>query len=87
MTDQVFKNLGVKFPGSNREAETISIEPGTTVRDALRALGLGGDYTLTDPSQPDAVFRSGDNLFAKVQDGDMLAASALVDAGHEEVCS
>ena len=84
MSGQIHKTISIKFIGSNRPAETISIEIGTSVADVLKSLGLsGGGYHLTDPNQPDAVFNPNDNLFARVNDGDMLAVTAAVDAGEE----
>ncbi len=84
MSDNPTKKIGIKFVGSNREAETISIEPGTTCRDILTSIGLGGSgFMLTDPTQPDANFQASDNVYARVSDGDMLAATAMVDAGSE----
>ena len=78
------KTLSIKFIGSNRPAETISIEVGTSVADVLKSLGLGGaGFHLADPNQPDAVFNPTDNLYARVNDGDMLAVTAAVDAGRE----
>jgi hypothetical protein len=83
MTDAV-KNIPIKFIGSNRPAEQLGIEPGTTVRDVLSSLGLAGSgYHLIDPAKPEAVFNASDNLYARVEDGDMLAVTAKVDAGHE----
>lgn len=83
MTEQPMKSIGIKFVGSNRAAETLSIEPGTTVRDVLQTVGLGAGFHLSDPAKPEAVFQASDNLYARVSDGDMLACSALVDAGQE----
>ncbi len=75
------KTISVKFIGSNRPAETISIEPGTSVGDVLKSLGLGAGFHLCDPNEPEAVFSASDNLYSRVNDGDMLAATAAVDAG------
>lgn len=83
MSDQPIKSIGIKFVGSNRAAETLTIEPGTTVSDVLQTVGLGAGFNLSDPSKPDAVFQASDNLYARINDGDMLACSALVDAGQE----
>ncbi|MGH1419404.1 MAG: hypothetical protein ACRBCJ_11155 [Hyphomicrobiaceae bacterium] len=84
MTDQATKSIGIKFIGSNRAAETLSIEPGTTVADVLQTLGLGAGFHLSDPNKPEAIFQASDNLYARISNnGDMLACSALVDAGLE----
>lgn len=84
MSDTPTKSIGIKFVGSNRSAETLSIEPGTTVQDVMRTLGLGdGGFTLTNPTNPEQIFQPASNLYALVNDGDMLAATAIVDAGLE----
>ena len=79
------KNLSIKFVGTNRPAETVSIQPGTSVQDVLRTIGLGdGGFTLTNPTKPDQVFNASSNLYALVEDGEMLAVSSGVDAGQDE---
>ncbi|MCH9808443.1 MAG: hypothetical protein K0U74_11975 [Alphaproteobacteria bacterium] len=84
MTNTSVKSIAIKFIGSNRPAETVEIEAGTSVADVLKALGLGAGFHLTDPSQPEAVFRPADNLFSRVKDGDMLAVTSVIDAGLEQ---
>lgn len=76
------KNVGIKFVGSKRATETVALVPGNTVSDVLTSLGLDtAGYALSDARNPDNVFRGGDDLYARVNDGDMLYASANVTAG------
>ncbi|KUO64200.1 MAG: hypothetical protein APF80_17430 [Alphaproteobacteria bacterium BRH_c36] len=84
MSDQAFKSISIKFIGSPRSAETVSIMPGSTVREILQAVGLDATgFQLVDPHKPEAIFNPTDVLYARVNDGDLLAATALVDAGLE----
>ena len=78
------KNISLKFVGTNREAETLSIEPGTTVRDILQTVGLATGFSITNPTNPDQQFNLTDNIYAAVEDGDMLAVVADIDAGFGE---
>lgn len=78
------KEISIKFIGSNRSAEAIQLSPGTTVADVLRQLGLGAGFSLVDPNDPDALFNPTDDLFSRVKNGVMLAATAMVDAGVEQ---
>jgi hypothetical protein len=75
------KSIAVKFVGSKRATETLRILPGTTVAEVLTTLNLSGGYQLSDAQNPDRVFRPTDVLYAMVEDGALLYASALVDAG------
>jgi hypothetical protein len=75
------KRIAIKFPGGNRATQTVELQPGTTVLDVLRQLDLDGQYLLSRHDRPEQPFRPADNLFAMVEDGDLLVASALVDAG------
>jgi hypothetical protein len=75
------KSIAVKFVGSKRAAETLQILPGTTVAEVLKTLNLGAGYQLSHAQRPEAVYRPSDVLYAMVEDGDLLYASALVDAG------
>ena len=75
------KSIAVKRVGSNLATETLQIEPGTTVAECLKTLGLAGGYQLSDAQNPDRVYRPTDNLYAMTEDGTLLYASALVDAG------
>jgi hypothetical protein len=75
------KSIAVKFVGSKRATETLRIVPGTTVAEVLTSLNLSGGYQLSDAHNQDRVFRPTDVLYAMVEDGALLYASALVDAG------
>jgi sulfur carrier protein ThiS len=78
------KNISIKFIGDARPAETVALQPGVTVADVLREIGLGSTgFVLIDPNNPDAVFRGSDNLYARANDGDVFAATAMVDAGRK----
>ena len=75
------KTFGVKFVGAKRATETLEIQPGSTVADVLAKLNLGAGYQLSPSTSPETVFRANDNLYALVQDGDLIYCSAVVDAG------
>lgn len=78
------KNISIKFIGDARPAETVALQPGVTVADVLREIGLGSSgYVLVDPNSPDAVYTGNDNLYARANDGDVFAATAMVDAGRQ----
>jgi hypothetical protein len=75
------KSIAVKFVGSKRATETLQIVPGTTVAEVLKTLNLTAGYQLSDAHNPDVVYRPTNNIYAMVEDGALLYASALVDAG------
>ncbi len=81
MNERTSKAIAVKFIGSKRATETLQIMPGTTVTEVLKTLNLSAGYQLSDAQNPDIVFRPADVLYAMVEDGALLYASALVDAG------
>ena len=81
MNQHTAKSFAVKFVGSKRATETLQILPGTTVAEVLKTLALSGGYQLSDAQNPDIVFHPTDVLYARVEDGALLYASALVDAG------
>ena len=54
---QMSKSIAVKRVGSNLATETLQIEPGTTVAECLKTLGLAGGYQLSDAQNPDRVYR------------------------------
>ena len=85
MSEQLLKQLCITFPGSARDKEFISVQPGVSVREVLQSLGLGADYDLVDPSQTDLVFNHSDNLHARIDESHTLAAVAKIDAGQEHV--
>ncbi len=75
------KSIAIKFVGSKRATETLQIIAGTTVADVLNKLNLAEGYQLSDAQTPEAPFRPTDVLYALVEDGSLLYASAFVDAG------
>ncbi len=75
------KKLSVKFIGTNREHEFLTIMPGALVRDVLNDLNVSTGHSITNPANPDQQFNLTDNLYAAVEDGDMLAIVADIDAG------
>jgi hypothetical protein len=81
MNEYSSKSIAIKFVGSKRAPETLRILPGTTVSEVLKTLNLSGGYQLSDAQSPDIVFHPTDVLYARVEDGALLYASALVDAG------
>jgi len=80
-TDTMIKHIGIKFPGGNRSTETLAIVPGNTTADILAKLGLQGSFILAPHDDPEHPFRPTDNIYARVEDGALLVASAMVDAG------
>lgn len=81
MTDHASKSIAIKFIGAKRPTETIQIVPGTTVADVLSALNLSGGYQLSDAKNADALFRPTDDIYARVEDGELLYASSFIEAG------
>lgn len=81
MTDSPIKHLTIKHIGAGKPADVCGVEPGTRVSDLLSSLGLTGGYHLVDPHNPDVVYRGTDDLYSRVEDGQVLAVTALVDAG------
>ena len=77
----ITKTYSVKFVGSKRGIENGQILPGTTVADVLTSLNLNNSYQLSDAKNAAAVYRPTDDLYAMIDDGALLYASALVDAG------
>jgi hypothetical protein len=75
------KSIGIKFPGGNRATQSVDLQPGTTVLEVLQKLNLDGQYLLSRHDRPEQPFRPADVLFPLVEDGDLLVATALVDAG------
>lgn len=81
MSDNPIKHVSVKRPGTGDPISTLGLEPGTRVSDCLTSLGCTSGYHLVDPHNPDKVFRPTDDLYASVEDGQVLAVMAAVDAG------
>ena len=82
MTDTIVKHIAVKNVGeTNRATETLAIVPGNTAADILTKLGLQGSFLLAPHDDPLHPFKPADNVYARVEDGDLLVASAMVDAG------
>ncbi len=85
MTDSPIKNLTIKHVGTGKPADVVGVEPGTRVSDLLSSLGLTGGYHLVDPHNPDVVYRGTDDLYSRVEDGQVLAVTALLDAGANAI--
>lgn len=75
------KSIGVKFPGGNRATQSVDVQPGTTVLEVLRTLNLDGQFLLSRHDRAEHPFRPSDVLYPLVEDGDLLVATAMVDAG------
>jgi hypothetical protein len=81
-TDTMIKHIAIKFlGGTNRSTETLAIVPGNTAADILAQLGLQGSFILAPHDDPEHPFKPTDNVYARVEDGALLVASAMVDAG------
>ncbi len=84
MKSEIEKRISVKHIGSKRPMDDCSITPGSSVNDLLKSLGYAlTGFHLTDPNDPEAIFNGNDNLYSRVNDGDLLAIVAAVDAGYE----
>ena len=82
MSNRTGKAISVKSTGGTKPIENVTVMPGTTVREVLAALKLdANDYQLSERSRPEVVFGADDVLYARVEDGDLVLASAKVDAG------
>jgi len=82
MTDNINKRLAVKFVGTARPTETLTIAPGTLTSDVLRELGLDlAGFQLCDARNPSIIYGLNDVIFARVSDGDLVYAAARVEAG------
>lgn len=75
------KQIAIKYLGSNRATETISIVPGTTVSDVIASLGLGAGFQLSNAKYADVVLEPTADIFATMDDGGMVYASTRVEAG------
>ena len=82
MTNANIKRLAVKFAGTNRPTETLNIAPGTLTRDVMRELALDpAGFHLVHGTNPDLIYGLDDVIYARVQDGDLVYATARVEAG------
>jgi hypothetical protein len=77
----IIKRVHVKIVGSDRAGQNVMLAPGATTRDLLRKLGLDAGYQISD-ARNDVLYGPDEVLFARVQDGDLVHASAMVDAGN-----
>ena len=76
------KDLSIVVAGTG-EPNDITIEPGTTARDVLRALGFKG-YVLSKDGSSITFFRPKENIYPLVEDGDKLWASTDPKVGAAE---
>jgi hypothetical protein len=67
------KNICIKVAGSDREPIDRVIQPATTVTELLNDCGLR-EYLLSLPNST-SYLAPGENLFAAVNDGEMLHAT------------
>ena len=81
------KHISIKDIARNNPATTLGIEPGTRVSDVLKSIGHPTGFYLVDINNPDKEYRSTDDLYAAVDDGQVLALTAEVDAGTVEVAA
>lgn len=77
------KRITVIRPGSGKKTK-IDIEPGTTPRDVLEKVGIDVGYV----QKPDeaAAFDAGEDLYARVADGEKLLATPNTPV-QEPACS
>jgi len=67
------KNICIKVAGSEREPFDRTIQPGTTTAELLNDCGLG-EYLLSLRNST-GFFAPGENLYAAINDGEMLYAT------------
>ena len=68
------KQVAVKFPSENRATEVIDVTPNLTVRDVLTKLGLWVTHDLRNACPDRPALACNDNLFDRIEDGDLLYA-------------
>ena len=73
---------GAFLPGASEDAPLnitdITLEPGTTVGEALEAVGLTGYVVRTKSGD---ILDARDNLYTRIQDGEKLFAAPRMDVG------
>lgn len=74
------RRVTVKYAGSTRQSEIVAIQPGVTAGELLRQLNLGHDFQVSKGGV-DTVFGQGEPLWPRVNDGDLVYVTSVVDAG------
>ena len=76
------KQAAIVVPGASEDAPLnitdITLEPGTTVGEALGAVGLTGYVVRTKSGD---ILDARDNLYTRIQDGEKLFAAPRMDVG------
>jgi hypothetical protein len=76
------KQAAIVVPGASEDAPLnitdITLEPGTTVGEALEAVGLTGYVVRTKSGD---ILDARDNLYTRIQDGEKLFAAPRMDVG------
>ena len=81
------KQVQISKPGQGNDPNSLvraELLPGTTARDALRTLGLDGNYLLAKfpaPGQAPSSFGETESIYDKVGDGEKLLAFSKADVG------
>ena len=82
-TSDMAKHIAVKAIGSKLPTRNLTVMPGTSTSDVLTELGLdAAGFQLAPARYPEQVFQADDNLYARVEEGELLHASSKVDAGN-----
>lgn len=76
------KLITIKFPSGVKEAEQLLVMPGNTAKEILKKLELDGQYQLSKGS-PDTIFGIDENLYPRIEEGDLLYVTSKVDAGSQ----
>ena len=76
------KRIIVKFVGGDKEPQEVFVAPGTTTADLLRELNLDANNYSVGRGQADTTFGADEALYPQLDDGGLVYASSLVDAGH-----
>lgn len=74
------RRVTMKFSGGERPSEVVMIQPGVTAGELLQQVGLGNGFQVSKGGV-DTVFGNGEPLWPRVNDGDLLYVTSLVDAG------
>ena len=76
------KQASIVVPGANEDAPLnitdLTLQPGTTVREAVEAAGLAGYMLRTESGE---ILTEKDNLYTRIQDGEKLFAAPKMDVG------
>ena len=76
------KQAAIVIPGASEDAPLgitdITLKPGTTVGEALEAVGLTGYVVRTKSGD---ILDARDNLYTRIQDGEKLFAAPRMDVG------